>query len=148
MTNIKGLIDYKRFYFFICPWSLGASDAYWKASCNLMIPIWQNWSLHAKHLGRWHPATWLIASQISGLSLMCRQGLQWSSALTLNNLVLKEHQIIYNLYRPPLANSSSCNKSDRWAWGTESKRESQKTQESNEEMRCHYGKYRNNYTVE
>lgn len=102
-----------------CPWSLGASDASWKASCGLMIPIWQNWSPHAKHLGRWHPATRLITSQISGLSLMCRQGLQSSSTLTLNNLVLKEHQIIYNLYRPPLANSRSCNNSDRWASGTE-----------------------------
>lgn len=121
MANIKGLIDYNRkcvtffyLFFLFCPWSLGASDASWKASCNLMIPIWQHWSPHAKHLGRWHPATRLIAGQISRLSLMCRQGLQWPSALTLNNLVLTEHQIIYNLYRPPSANSRSRNNSDGW----------------------------------
>lgn len=101
-----------------CPWSLEASEASWKVFCGLMIPIWQNWSPHAKHLGRWHPATRLIAGQISGLSLMCRQGLQWCSALTLN-LVLKGHQIIYNLYRLPLVNSGSCNNNDRWAQSTE-----------------------------
>lgn len=125
MVNIKESIDYYRFLLFLhfCPWSLGASDASWKVSCGLMIPIWQNWSPHAKHLGRWHPATRLIAGQISGLSLMCRQGLQWSSALTLNNLVLKGHQIIYNLYRPPLANSRSCNNSDRWASTEQARRE-------------------------
>lgn len=66
-----------------------ASDASWKASCNLMIPVWQNWCPHAKHLGRWHAATRLIAGQICGLSLMCKQGPHRSSALALNNPGIK-----------------------------------------------------------
>lgn len=125
--QIYGLIDYFRKYVEFLGKKLslrfGGSAASWKASCGLMIPNWQNWSPHAKHLGRWHPATRLIAGQISGLSLMCRQGLLWSSALILNNLVLKGHQIIYNLYRPPLANSGSCNNSDGSVSGTERERE-------------------------
>lgn len=35
-----------------------------------------------------------------------------AAALSSTNLVLKDYQIIYNLYRPPLVNSRRCNDRD------------------------------------
>lgn len=110
---------YHLYIFCLCPWGWEASDSLWESCSVLRILCWQNQRLHAKHLGRWRPASLLSQGQISRVSLMCRQGLPWSSALALNNLLLQSHRNIHNLYRPPLANGRCCNNSDRSGSSTE-----------------------------
>lgn len=85
MTNLKKKLIMQMgsvYFFFFLSFKFRIFGYFLEAIRKLQLPIRRRRGSHAKHLGRWHAATQLMAGQISHHSLMCRRGLPWSSALT------------------------------------------------------------------